>query len=88
MQLQYGLPCSSGAGHNAKAAWSLSASTLRCALLLSILISFVQKCTMEEMIDHCAQFMDEVNKMMPEPMTQEQYKEMMRGFFPRLKRWR
>ena len=44
--------------------------------------------TMEDMIDHCAQFVDEVNKMMPEPMTQEQYKEMMRGFFPMLKRWR
>ncbi|MBO4476337.1 MAG: zinc ribbon domain-containing protein [Bacteroidales bacterium] len=49
---------------------------------------FLQECTMEEMIDHCAQFVDEVNKMMPEPMTQEQYKDMMRGFFPMLKRWR
>jgi hypothetical protein len=43
---------------------------------------------MEEMIDHCAQFVDEVNKMMSESMTQEQYKDMMRGFFPMLKRWR
>ena len=49
---------------------------------------FLQECTMEEMIDHCAQFVDEVNKMMPEPMTKEQYKDMMRGYFPMLKRWR
>ena len=49
---------------------------------------FLQECTMDEMIDHCAQFVDEVNKMMPEPMTAGQYKQMMRGFFPMLKRWR
>ena len=49
---------------------------------------FLQECTMDEMIDHCAQFVDEVNKMMPQPMTKEEYKQMMRGFFPMLKRWR
>ena len=43
---------------------------------------------MDQMIDHCAQFVDDVNKMMPEPMTVEQYKQMMRSFFPMLKRWR
>ena len=37
---------------------------------------FLQECTMEEMIDHCAQFVD------------EGMVEMMRGFFPMLKRWR
>ncbi len=49
---------------------------------------FLQDCTMEEMIEHCAQFVDEVNKNMPQPMTQEEYKQMMRHFFPMLKRWR
>ena len=49
---------------------------------------FLQQCTMEEIIDHCAQFVDEVNKHMPTPMTQKEYKQMMRGFFPMLKRWR
>ena len=49
---------------------------------------FLQECTMDEMIDHCAQFVGEVNKMLPEPMTEEQYKQMMRSFFPMLKRWR
>jgi DNA polymerase elongation subunit (family B) len=43
---------------------------------------------MEEMIDYCSQFVDEVNKTMPKPMTTEEYKQMMRGFFPMLKRWR
>ena len=49
---------------------------------------FLQECTMEEMIEHCAQFVDEVNKQMPKPMTKEEYKQMMRGFFPMLKRWK
>ena len=49
---------------------------------------FLQDCTMEEMIEHCSQFVDEVNKQMPKPMTKEEYKQMMRGFFPMLKRWR
>ncbi len=49
---------------------------------------FLQDCTMDEMIEHCAQFIDEVNKQMPQPMTKEEYKQMMRGFFPMLKRWR
>ena len=49
---------------------------------------FLQECTMEEMIEHCSQFIDEVNKQMPQPMTKEEYKQMMRGFFPMLKRWK
>ena len=49
---------------------------------------FLQDCTMDEMINHCAQFIDEVNKQMPKPMTREEYVQMMQGFFPMLKRWR
>ena len=49
---------------------------------------FLQNCSMDEMIEHCAQFIDEVNKQMPKPMTKEEYKQMMRNFFPMLKRWR
>ena len=73
---------------------------------------FLQECTMDEMIEHCSQFVDEVNgrsseshpssledgrvvtdegeanKQIPKPMTKEEYKQMMRGFFPMLKRWR
>ncbi len=49
---------------------------------------FLQDCTMDEMIEHCSQFINEVNKNIPKPMTQEEYKQMMRGFFPMLKRWK
>ena len=73
---------------------------------------FLQDCSMDEMIEHCSQFVDEVNgrsseshpssledgrvvtdegeanKQMPKPMTKEEYKQMMRGFFPMLKRWK
>jgi predicted N-acetyltransferase YhbS len=49
---------------------------------------FLQECTMDEMIEHCAQFIDEVNKNMPHPMTKEEYKQMMQQYFPMLKRWR
>jgi len=50
---------------------------------------FLQNCsTMEEMIEHCSQFLDDVNKAMPSPMTLEQYQQMMRNFFPMLKRWK
>ena len=31
---------------------------------------------------------DEVNKQMPKPLTKDEYKQMMHGFFPMLKRWR
>ena len=34
---------------------------------------FLQECTMEEMIEHCAQFVDEVNKGLPQPITKEEY---------------
>ena len=49
--------------------------------------AFTNDCTMEEMIEFCAQFVDEVNKNMPQPMTKEQYRQMMQQYFPTLKRW-
>ena len=49
---------------------------------------FKQDCNMEEMIEFCSQFVDEVNKNMPKPMTKDEYKGMMRQFFPMLKRWK
>ena len=49
---------------------------------------FTQDYTMDEMIEFCAQFVDEVNKNMPKPMTRDEYKDMMRQFFPTLKRWK
>lgn len=49
---------------------------------------FTNDYTMDEMIEFCAQFVDEVNKNMPKPMTKEEYKDMMRQYFPMLKRWK
>jgi hypothetical protein len=49
---------------------------------------FLQDCTMEEMIDHCVKYLDEMNQMMPKPMTEAEYRQMASAFFPKLKRWR
>ncbi len=48
---------------------------------------FLQECTMDEMIEHCAQFVDEVNKGLPKPITKEEYIGQMKMYFPHLKRW-
>ena len=42
---------------------------------------FLQDCTMEEMIEHCAQGLEK-------PITKEEYIGMMKSYFPQLKRWR
>ena len=49
---------------------------------------FLQDVTMEGMIDHCLKYLDEMNQMMPTPMTAEEYRKMALNHFPLLKRWR
>jgi len=49
---------------------------------------FLQNCTMDEMIEHCSQFVGEVNKGLPQPITREEYIGQMKMYFPHLKRWR
>ena len=49
---------------------------------------FLQDCTMDEMIEHCAQFANEVNKGLQQPITKEEYIGQMKMYFPHLKRWR
>ena len=59
---------------------------------------FLQNCTMDEMIEHCAQFFAEqggkaervgaVNEGLPSPITKEEYIGQMKMYFPQLKRWR
>ena len=49
---------------------------------------FLQDCTMEEMIEHCAQFIGAVNEGLPSPITKEEYIGQMKMYFPQLKRWR
>ena len=50
--------------------------------------AFTKDCTMDEMIEFCARFVDEVNKNLPHPITREEYIARMKAYFPQLKRWR
>lgn len=50
--------------------------------------AYVQDCTMDEMIDHCVQFLDEFNKDSGAPFTKEEAIAGMKEFFPKLKRWK
>jgi hypothetical protein len=43
---------------------------------------------MEEMIEHCAQFVNAVNEGLEKPISKEEYIGMMKTYFPQLKRWR
>lgn len=49
---------------------------------------FTQDMTMEQMIDHCAQFTGEINRQSGGNLTEDEAKDMMRQFFPQLRRWR
>ena len=49
---------------------------------------FLQECSMNEMIEHCSQFVAEVNKHLPSPLTREEYVGQLKNYFPRLERWR
>jgi len=49
--------------------------------------AFTQNMTMDEMIQHCAQFVDEFNKDNETKLTREEAILQMKAFFPTLKRW-
>lgn len=49
---------------------------------------FTSDVTMDEMIEHCLQFIDDFNKDSDQKMTKEEAREQMRQFFPQLKRWK
>ena len=49
--------------------------------------NFTQDYTMEQMIDHCINFLDEFNKHAKEKITKEQALNQMHEHFPMLKRW-
>ena len=50
--------------------------------------AFVQECTMEGMIDHCLQFLDQMNGACGTKLTPDQARAQMQAFFPTLKRWK
>lgn len=49
---------------------------------------FTKECTMEEMIEHCAQFLDEYNKDADNKLTKADAVAQMRLHFPEMKRWK
>lgn len=49
---------------------------------------FTADMTMDQMITHCLQFVDDFNRNSPTKMTPDEYRQMMSSFFPMLKRWR
>ena len=61
---------------------------MKSIVLTAIVTGFLQDCTMNEMIDHCLQFLDEFNKDMEHPYTKEEARAEMQQFFPMLKRWK
>lgn len=49
--------------------------------------AFTQACTMEEMIQLCAQFHEEFRDQTGKSYTREESVRLMREYFPSLKRW-
>lgn len=49
--------------------------------------AFTGDFTMEEMVEYCSMFVDEYNKNTGQNLTACQYKEVLRQFYPTLKRW-
>ncbi len=50
--------------------------------------AFTSDCTMEEMIAHCAGFVEEFNKENGSSFTREEAVAQMTRYFPTLKRWK
>jgi hypothetical protein len=49
--------------------------------------AFTGDFTMEEMVEFCSQFVDEFNKKTGQQLSREDYKDVLRQFYPSLKRW-
>ncbi|MBF0648234.1 zinc ribbon domain-containing protein [Dysgonomonas sp. GY75] len=48
---------------------------------------FTEDITMDEMIEHCVQYLDDFNKDTEQKLTKEQAVSQMKEYFPTLKRW-
>ena len=49
---------------------------------------FTRDCTLEQMIEGCADFVDEYNRETGDRLSREEYTARMRAWFPTLKRWK
>ena len=50
--------------------------------------AFTEDVTMDEMIEHCVQYLDDFNKESEKQMTKEEAIAQMQQYFPTLKRWK
>lgn len=50
--------------------------------------AFTADCSMDEMIEHCAQYVEEFNKDSEQKLTREEAITQMKMYFPQLKRWK
>lgn len=50
--------------------------------------AFLQDYTMEQMVDFCVKFVDQVNGVAGTNYTPEEYRELLMNQFPKLKRWK
>lgn len=50
--------------------------------------AFTEDVTMDEMINHCVQYLSEFNKGAEKQMTKEEAIAQMQQYFPTLKRWK
>ncbi len=49
--------------------------------------AFTSDVTMDEMIEHCLEYLDEFNKDSDVQFTKKEAREEMKKYFPMLKRW-
>lgn len=50
--------------------------------------SFAQDMSMDEMVEHCLQYLDDFNQDSENKFTKEEARAMMKEHFPVLKRWK
>lgn len=50
--------------------------------------AFTGNFTMEEMVEFCSQFVDQYNQDSGQHLTRDEYKEVLRQYYPTLKRWK
>ncbi|OUM63103.1 hypothetical protein PIROE2DRAFT_10409 [Piromyces sp. E2] len=44
--------------------------------------------SVDDMVNYCSKFMDDVNKVMPKPLTREEFVQNLKTTLPNLKRWK
>lgn len=50
--------------------------------------AFTGNFTMEEMVEFCSQFVEQYNQDSGQHLTRNEYKDVLRQYYPNLKRWK